>query len=164
MLTERQLGWLAGIWDGEGSITVFKYAEKNGAIKYCPTICAVNTDLTIINEVQKLADLLGINFHLMERKIPKSKRDKHSISYQLITRKMSYIKKFLEIITPYLISKKAQAELVLRFVNKRLAKLEINKGSNAKSRYSEDEIEISKNIRELNKRGPNSPTTTSSTL
>lgn len=151
MVTPEKLAWLAGIWDGEGSIAIFKHREKDGCIKYCSTINVVNNNLTIINEIIKICDELGVGFHLQEKE---RKSENHAQSYELITRKFKTIKKLMEVILPYLVGKKAQAEIVLRFVNKRLEKMNIGI-SNQNNKYDIEECEkLEKQIRSLNKRGP----------
>lgn len=146
----EEIAWLAGIWDGEGSITVFKHREKNGCIKFCPTINVVNCNPVIINQIIKICDQIGVGLHINERD---GLKENHAHKYELITRKFTTIKKFIEIVGPYLIGKKAQAELVLRFVDKRLEKMD--KGiSNQFNKYDIECEEIEKQIRSLNKKGP----------
>ena len=119
-MLNTDLAWLAGIWDGEGSIALFTHKEKNGSIKICPTVCVVNTDISIINKVRKIIEELGCNFILQEVQ-PKNSR--HSIKWTLTTRNQKYIVLFLEAIIPYLHSiKKQKAEILLDYTVRRLAK------------------------------------------
>lgn len=129
MIKETDLSWLAGIWDGEGSITMFSHTETNGSKKICPTCCVINTDINIINEVQRILVGLGCNFVIHEHK-PLNK--KHKLQWRITTRNMYYIKLFLEAISLHLRSeKKAKAEIVLRYVKQRMDKMKRfpNKGS-----------------------------------
>ncbi len=152
----NKLYWLAGAWDGEGSITVFKYREKNNSVKLCPTICFTNTDAKFVAEVVKILDENGIRLHLetINRKNAKE-------CYQLITRRMETIRKFLDIIAPYLVSKKPQAQLLTRFLNSRLKHKEAGKKWGHNTPYSDEDYDIEKQMRILNGRGPRDYTSNS---
>lgn len=152
MAKDTELAWLAGLWDGEGSITIFTHVEKNGAKKICPTLLVVNTDQTIIAEAARLLDEMGTSFAVFERKNPS---DKHKDCYQLSTRNMAYIKTVLEAILPYLVGKKPQAQLVLRYVNKKLTQRE----TNGRPRYDENDYILQAETQALNKRGKPTPDT-----
>ena len=148
---EKRIVWLAGLTDGEGTITVFTHkdnSQKWEFRRYTAIYCIVNTDPNIINEVQKILNDMGVSSYVFLRK---SLNDKHSDAFQLSTRKMSHVKVLLEKLIPYLIGKKAQAELTLRFVNSRLNRM--GTGKNGYSPYNDEEIEISHLLYELNKRG-----------
>jgi hypothetical protein len=155
MITETDKAWLAGFWDGEGSITIFTHTEKNGREKICPTINVTNTHEGVIAHVVELLDKLGTSFAVQTRK---RDSDKYKDAYHVSTRNMQYIKVVLEAIYPYLVCKKAQAILVLRYVNKKLEQRE----THGRPRYDEDDFEIQEQCQILNKRGkvPSSSTTT----
>ena len=145
----EKLAWLAGIWDGEGSITIFSHIEKNGCRKLCPTISLWNTDIKMIAEVIKILDSFGIRLTIYAQY---ARKEKHSDCYKLLSRNMTKIQKFLEIITPYLISKKPQAELLKRFVDSRLSKM-VNGIKPQKWNYTEEEQSFEQQMRILNKTG-----------
>lgn len=150
-VTTIELAWLAGFWDGEGSITIFSHQEKNGNPKISPTLLAVNTHEETIAHVSDILDRLGTSFHILTKK-PHSK--KHKPAIQISTRNRQYIKTVLEAMLPFLVTKKAQAMLTLRYVNKK-----IEQGS--RPSYDEDDYEIQESVQSLNKRGPLSePSTT----
>jgi len=155
MLTETEKAWLAGFWDGEGSITIFTHMEKNGKEKICPTLLVVNTHEGVIAHVVELLDKLGTSFSVQHIK---RKEEKNKDVYQVSTRNMAYIKIVLEAILPYLICKKAQGSLVLRYVAKKLQQRE----TNGRPRYDDEDFEIQEQCQALNKRGkvPSSSTTT----
>jgi hypothetical protein len=155
MLTETEKAWLAGFWDGEGSITIFTHMEKNGKEKICPTLLVVNTHEGVIAHVVELLDRLETSFSVQHIK---RKEEKNKDVYQVSTRNMAYIKIVLEAILPYLICKKAQGSLVLRYVTKKLQQRE----TNGRPRYDDEDFEIQEQCQALNKRGkvPSSSTTT----
>lgn len=153
MLTEIEKAWLAGFWDGEGSITIFTHVEKNGVQKLCPTVSVVNTHLETVSYIASLLDRLGTSFSFFERK---SSNVKHKNAYQLTTRNMKYIKLVLEAILPYLVTKKAQGYLTLRYVEKKLQYIE--KGN--KPKYDEEDFKVQKAVQGMNKTGKNSISST----
>ena len=55
---ERSLSWLAGIIEGEGTISVQVYTLKDGRVRLTPFIAIVNTDMAILNEAQRILDTL----------------------------------------------------------------------------------------------------------
>jgi hypothetical protein len=155
MITETEKAWLAGFWDGEGSITIFTHVEKNGKKKICPTINVTNTHEGVIAHTVELLDRLGTSFSILEKR---SDTDKHKTAYTIGTRNISYIKTTLEAMQPYLVCKKAQCALVLRYVNKKLQQRE----ANGRPRYDDEDFDIQEECQLLNKRGkvPLSSTTT----
>jgi hypothetical protein len=159
MLTEVEKAWLAGFWDGEGSITIFTHVEKNGREKICPTILVTNTNETVIAHIVSLLDRLGTSF-LVQKQNRRS--EKHKDAYHVTTRNFGYIKVTLEAILPYLVCKKPQAILVLRYVTKKLQQREVN----GKPRYDDEDFEIQQECQAMNKRGPilDSSTTTCENL
>ena len=119
-MQNTDLAWLAGIWEGEGTIAIFSHQEKNGITKICPCCSVVNTDLALINKVRKILQELGCNFTLKEYN---EKNRKKKWVYR--TQNQRYIILFLEAILPYIYgNKKANAEIVLDYTKQRLAKIE----------------------------------------
>lgn len=153
-MNEKQLSWLGGLWDGEGSITVWKAIRSNNAERYNPSLVLTNTSDLIINEATKILDLMGVRMHIILLK-----RDGTNAKdcYQLTTRKLESVQRFCEVMIPYLIGKRPQAELTLRFIKSRLKNLEdVNgkgKGCWKKSPYSEEEISLSEQLQRMNKKG-----------
>lgn len=121
-MQDTDLAWLAGIWDGEGTITMFTHREKTGNTKLCPVVCIVNTDIHIINKVRSILEELNCFFSLQERKPLKSH---YKQQWSFITRNMKYIKILLENINPFLVGeKKAKGEILLSYVKQRMDKME----------------------------------------
>src|SRR5271167_444612 len=125
-MNEKDLAWLAGIWDGEGTISLFFVQESNGSKKIKPIIAVVNTDIAIINEVQKILLQMECNFYSQEVH-PKNK--KHKLQWRLITSNSKYIKIFLETLNPYLRGdKKHRGEILLRYITQRMDKIQKRNG------------------------------------
>ena len=123
---QEDLIWLAGIWDGEGSVFM-TYQEKRNMT---PHISMDNTDPNIISEAFKIFKDMGINIHVNETL---NKKGSTRPVYRLATAKLQHIKIFAEKVGPYIRGeKKAKLELLYNFVCSR-----IERGKRAK--YSEDE-------------------------
>jgi len=120
-MQDTDLAWLAGLWDGEGTITMFSHQEKNGSTKLCPTCVVVNTDIHIINKARALLEELDCKFVVHEYQ-PKVKG--YKVQWRITTRNMEYIRKFLTAVNPYLVGeKKAKGEILLSYVTQRIQKM-----------------------------------------
>ena len=131
--TQAELGWFAGLLEGEGCITLFKQPRKNGKFDIITGIQITNTDINII---QKLSDILskcGLSWFLRDKKLYSKN---HSQCYYLECRQQGMLKKSLETFIPFMFgNKKSKALLVLDFLEKRNGK----KGNNP---YTENELSL----------------------
>jgi hypothetical protein len=126
-ISER-LAWLAGIMDGEGSFIIMKqkrgvtdiglgrnrrrHGGKSG-FTYFPWITLTNTDSAIINEADKICRSIGVVPHLYEETRP-SENQKNTFRLHL-SHKMQPCITIARALMPYLVGKRAQAELLIRF-------------------------------------------------
>ena len=116
-MKDTDLAWLAGFWDGEGTITLFTHSEKNGSRKIKTIVCVVNTDLGMISKARKILEELGCGFHMTERR---PARRNHSTAWILQTNRQENIIKFLTAVLPYLSGeKKERGEILLNYCLKR---------------------------------------------
>jgi hypothetical protein len=107
MWSDTELAYLAGIIDGEGSIYI-QSRQRSDAIDYFPRFQIVNTD-------KKLMDWIHITFggNLFQKN-----RFKHNPKWRIqyewfTTRKL--MDELIELIIPFLISKKEHAQIMLEF-------------------------------------------------
>lgn len=151
-----EVAWLAGIWDGEGSIGV---KQTTGRSSFSPRVSMVNTNPAILNRVCDILDGAGIGYHMNEKGeggFPGSRKQCWTI--QVGT--MSGAFKFLSLIGDHLVGKKEQALLLRRFLDSRLKTMgngDIEKGfrrkggyGNKKIAYTPDELETVCQIYEAN--------------
>lgn len=116
-LTERELAYMAGLFDGEGTIGIFKVQFKSKPSRtFRPIIQFVNTDLRLVNLFRGIADRLGCTYYIHADH--KNHRLKKCYTVQ-ITR-LSMQKVWLETFIPFLVGKREQAELQLAFVTRRI--------------------------------------------
>lgn len=115
---ESQLGYLAGIIDGEGTIGCYFYHDRgNQSPRY--GIWIVNTDKRILDQCKTTIHEIGLEKVFMgirNYKPTNFKKTPSKVWYIQISRKAD-VKTLLETITPLLISKQEQAQLILNFFN-----------------------------------------------
>ncbi len=134
MITEIERAWLAGIIDGEGSISLFSNQEKSGSIKIKPVINFVNTDLGIVNEALSILHKAGCKPYIVNRR-QSTKNSRHRDVVEVKASSVPEVKKFLELVAPYLKGeKKHKAEILLRYVSRREEKFKLGDYS-----YDEDD-------------------------
>lgn len=116
-VTSHQLAWLAGIWEGEGTFMIYGYKRRNRKDKnYSARVTLTNSSIEMINEISKIFDNCGIGGHIYQEKM---RSKKHKACYHITVNKMEHVKKAAKLMLPYLISKKAHAEVLIRFINLR---------------------------------------------
>ena len=141
-----ELSWLGGIIDGEGCLTIDKHGgrrDEKGKCSVNPMIIIVNTDQIIMDKVQDILKKNGIPFYIYIH--PPKKTWKRKI--EIVIRGYKRIRKFLPIITPFLIGKLEKANLLNEFCLSRLEKYT--------NPYTEEEKEMCRKIWLLNNRGTN---------
>lgn len=118
---KTDLAWLAGIVDGEGSILILKNGHKGSYKGHNMVVMfhVTNTCGNIIAKTQEIIESLGVGCYIRTRE---NKGYKWKPSFRLDVSKFAHLKILLEAIRPYLVSKHGQADLVLRFINKRIDK------------------------------------------
>ena len=128
-MEEKKISWLAGIIEGEGCFCMC----KGGICHFFNlTISIGNTDLLILNECKLIIDEITQG----NSKLRNNKSGRNRNMYHLVVEGQIILKRLIETILPYIIGeKKAQAELMLQFINRRI----IIKGNKKKSPTYTDE-------------------------
>jgi len=141
-VTETERAWLAGIWDGEGSLALFTNHEKNGSLKIKPVANMVNTDYGIINRAHDIMVRGGCNPYVVNRR-QSAKNLKHKDVIELKCSSVPTIEALLSLITPYLCGvKKQKAEILLRYVQRRKEKF-----ANGDRSYEDEDFTAVEQIR-----------------
>ena len=127
-LTQAEIGWLTGIIEGEGSITMNARKKKwkgwqGFGVDMGVTMC--NTDAGIIERCVQIIRKMGIEPYIHESALsPIPYRGKGNI-------KKTYKSKGT-ILSPYMAGeKKSRADLIVEFINRRLKR----KGEHSKNGY-----------------------------
>jgi hypothetical protein len=139
MLSEIELNFIAGIVDGEGTISISKRTYRD--TDYSTSVVISNTNLDLLKYVRNITKLGNL-------RVSRNSRENYKKQYELMLRRYEY-KKFLIPILSYLVIKTRQAELVLQYIS-------LRKASRGHS-LTDEEIEIRENIyreiKSLNRKG-----------
>lgn len=135
-ITQFELGWLAGIIDGEGSITVCKRGPT-----YVPTIKMANTSKVLVDKYCELLDKLDISYQCYGR----HKQGNRKYQWDVCIDGRPRVYKALSAIQDLLIAKQKQAAKAVEWIESR--------GLDLRGPYTEEQLDIIKNIRQLNGRG-----------
>lgn len=133
------VAWLAGTWDGEGSIAV---KQGTGRSSFSPRVSMVNTNPAILNKVCEILDEAGIGYHMSEKGtggFPGSTKQ----CWSIVIGTMAGAFKFLSLVGDFLVGKKEQAILLRRFLDSRLRAMgngDIEKGFVRKGGYGNKQI------------------------
>jgi len=125
---------LAGLIDGEGSITAQISRKGKFKLQICPKILIANTNQDIAKWIRKTELFL---------EVVKFKRKKYKDLYQFYSYGYKILP-ILKIIQPHLKAKKKQAILLSRFIELRL-----DRGVTRRP-YAKDEIELIRKLIKLN--------------
>lgn len=131
------LGWLVGILDGEGAFCLHVVKKGNGY--YAPAIYVGNTNLAIVDKVEKILKDLDVPYHVLS-KILKSGKEFRSIRIYGLKRTSNLLNKTIQ----YYECKKRQADIMLEYANIRFSKY-------PKQPLDEREHNLYKELRDLHK-------------
>lgn len=106
--SEAELGWLAGILDGEGSVTLNVNSTKRAIY---PRIWISSSEHEILDKTSTIIDKLGIKYG-KHWKQPPGNRKPHGYVCVLTHQR---VRKLLETLLPYITAKKERAEHVIEF-------------------------------------------------
>lgn len=152
--TEAELAWLAGFFDGEGTISL---SASRGRIR--PIVSVVNTNLSNLGRVRAVtATLLGHDVRIHERK----GKDAEAARPAFVVSFSSHFDAdvLLNAMYRYLVGKRRQASLVLQFLaiapgsgrNARAFRRVRGRRANAANGYDERHRELVRSVQSLNRR------------
>lgn len=147
-LDEKDLVALAMLIEGEGTISLRGWNKRLGYGKgtsITPVVQFNNSSPVLIQYFIDLLKRFGVKTYV-ERQKQRSKG--HKIVYKVSVLGISRAHKVLVAIKKYLVSKRAQADIVIEFVESRM-----KKGRGRYFPYTDDEISLMDKIRLLNHRG-----------
>ena len=147
---ERSLAWLAGILDGEGTLSVQVYTLPDGRVRLTPFISIVNTDAGILDECRSILAQIGVKFRNCAAPNSGCGFESRLICTNLRVDGQKPVEQLLRVIQPYLRSIKSQRALtILQYLESRTAgliKREAN-GQISRSEYTQAEIELISSVR-----------------
>lgn len=145
--TDVEAAYLAGLIDGDGTITVDTSRGRNERyewVQVTPVVRIANTSLKLLNAVRKLINIRTVWNE--QRRTPSLKFPQRKPVYTLSIRNVPRAYALLKRINPHLILKKERGNLLLKYCASRLSK-------NIGAKYDEKEEVIIGKIRALNRRG-----------
>ncbi len=107
MTSETDLAWLAGIVDGEGSISGSVHKNRGGYVR----VSIINSDSRIINRCKEIFKEFGST---LDARSGKGHLGSKTI-YRIYTGPNQATLRFLKAIHPYLVGKQEQATLAIGF-------------------------------------------------
>ncbi len=136
--TEAEIGWLAGIIDGEGHIGLSNQNSKK-VRSVRADLQIVNTDIKLIEKLVNILRKMGVNPYVRERVHVKSTWSTNTI---VTIGKFAHIKRILDIVKPHLTGMKSEkTEIVLALIESRMKKTRFDQ-------YDAQELEIVRVYRE----------------
>ena len=129
-ITQTELAWLAGIWDGEGTISLrrnLNNAGRQGALQVSPRVSMVNTNAAILERVCDILNRMDVHYYMREKGAG-GFEGSHRQCWIIAVETLSQSIKLLTALRPFLIGKRFQADCLLQFVQSRLEKTARRKG------------------------------------
>jgi hypothetical protein len=121
---ELRLAWLAGIIDGEGCLTIFRrtYRDRRGIKQLLPAanVTITNTSVEMIGACRGILDTLGVKYTMNDPHAGSCCAKKPLV--RISVRNYGSIQVLLKAILPHMVAKRFQAEQVLEFVRRAMAK------------------------------------------
>jgi hypothetical protein len=155
LATQIELAWLAGFWDGEGSIGL---SRKDGCMSLVAQLS--HTEADTVRHVLYLIDGAGIRGrgYTYQERDPTKHRDAH---YIRITGTANVLQ-FARLMLQYAVTKRRHWEIAIVWAERRIAvaggvndKGHLLRGGNYKDRlYSPEDESLAAEISRLNRRGP----------
>jgi hypothetical protein len=150
-LTTEDACYLAGLIDGDGTITITKRYDRRKGRKpdyftYLPTVLISNTNKKIVSYVATI-----LHKHYNPNGIKKTARSK--LIYVVGIYSIEKIAGLLKRIIPYLHGKRERAELLLSYCEERMKSLQkVYRSKTTRCPYTQREVELAEKLRETNKR------------
>ena len=147
---ERSLAWLAGILDGEGSVSVQVYTLPDGRVRLTPFVSIVNSDVGILAGCREILTDLGVQHRDCKKPLTEGVFVGSLHCSNLRIDGQQPVRALLEAVSPYLRSvKRGYAETILKYLDSRIIRgLQRDElGRVRRSEYSRAEIELIASVR-----------------
>jgi hypothetical protein len=120
MVRDVEIGWLAGVLDGEGSITMSRPGKERAS--WHAAVFITNTDLRLLQKAQEILFGMGIEearLHLHDRRYSKAETMQNRPCYRIYVGTCAGMRRLLEAVLPQLTAKREQAILLLEYLSRR---------------------------------------------
>lgn len=153
-VSDMDLGYVAGLLDGEGSIFVKGWIQRKSTIRIEPQISLVaNTNKAMMERAKDIYERIGLAFCVEEKHMKRKTSDgtMYQPVWQLKVRGLKRCKRALEILLPLITAKTGQAILLLDWCNRRL---ELRSNGHSTQKYTEEDLKFAQAIKNLNATRP----------
>ena len=162
MITDTDKAWMAGIYDGEGSVGINRGRKRGGSTSgeyvLFPQVQLQMTHVPTVERVVTLLRGLGCSataYHWAEKKAH------HKDACGVRVAKTGYVLMMADALLPYAVTKREQWLLVKEFCELRIERVGLLPSGDLKrggrqgwwTPYSERELDIAERICDLNRRG-----------
>ena len=150
---ERSLAWLAGILEGEGTLSFQVYTMPNKRIRITPYVAVVNSDKGIIDEVCRIYRQIGVKYRNCAKPLSSRRNgsfDGNKRCFNIRCDGQEPVRRLAEALQPYMVGEKRRnVAAILEYLDSRARRgLERNeRGHIRRVEYSRHEIEIISQIR-----------------
>lgn len=127
---QEKLIWLAGLIDGDGCVGIFRCGMRRQKV-FTPS---VQISLTCRLTYEYLDDMFKFFQFGHHWTIKKPQKKTHKPIWNVEIKGLRRVRKLIENIGPYLVTKKREAELVYKYITSRLSKSQ-------KAPYSKEELD-----------------------
>jgi len=142
------VGWLAGIIDGEGtvSLTISHRASRSQTIRTNPKVVIANTDAGIIDRCVKALDVVGVGaYQRLDRPAPGMVCGVSVKKFKPVTiieiNGFKRVRTLLNAVRPFLAGEKAsRSDLLLRFIEGRIGYAQASKSAQ-NLRYRQQDVD-----------------------
>ena len=120
-IEEKELAWLGGFLDGEGSFCMIRgnrsrrKADGSPVGGFVPRVTVCNTDYSIRQIIVDIADTCGLPYYLYDNSKSPTRLSKNKPSWHFAAQGMKRLIPWLTLLIPYLKAKRPQAELLLEY-------------------------------------------------
>lgn len=147
---ERSLAWLAGILDGEGSVSVQVYTLPDGRVRLTPFVSIVNSDVGILEGCREILSEIGVKYRDCRKPMTEGEFAGSLVCSNIRVDGQKPVKALLEKVAPYLRSvKRRNAEVILAYLESRERRglQRDERGHIRRVEYSRAEIELIASVR-----------------
>jgi len=133
----KNLAWLAGFLDGDGSVRLVSYMKKDGLRLFVPIIAFTNTDALIIEECVRILKENSIGHYL------RAKKTTNGIAFDVIIKGFKRVYPLAILLEEFSVGKKkAGLRLLIKWINSR-------KSTGNDKTYTEEELFLSDQVANL---------------
>lgn len=148
MLKETDIAWLAGFIDADGSIRLKKGAKNENKNQHSliPHVTISNVCVLTLNHVVSILNELTANVRSSRKKPTKAA---HSTLHNIDVMGMMQTQPVIEAVLPFLVTKRLEGMLVLKFIERRKGRLHRNKPYDAEDYLIHEALKYLKKSRHL---------------